>query len=510
MTTAPDSSASPQPGAALPTGAGVDAPIAIIGWGRSGRAAAQALLARGLEVIAFDQREGEASASVPVHVHPDPADLAEAVIAEAPAVIVVSPGVPQHSPIFAAAHEAGIPLWGEVELAWRLQESGPHVGRPWLTVTGTNGKTTTVGLLGSMLRAAGAQAMEVGNIGTPIVEAVDSDAEVFAVELSSFQLYTTESVSPLASVCLNVDADHVDWHGSVQSYAAAKARVYENTQVACVYPTGDPDVEHMVEQADVVEGARAIGITLGSPSPSQFGMVEGVLVDRAFVPNRHKEAAFLADLDDVSQVFGRAVTPAIVCDILAAAALARAYGVSPEAVRDGLLTYSPAGHRRAFITHAADMDWINDSKATNGHAAVASLRGIPAGTAVWIAGGDMKGQSFDDIIPLVAERLRGVVAIGKDRTPLLGSMARLAPHIPVVEVDEHEDWMFSVVNEAVALSRPGDTVILAPAAASWDQFDSYTQRGDVFTEAVLRLAEQWAERAQAMGEAEGFDGGDSL
>lgn len=477
----------------LPEGAGTARPIAVIGGGRSGCAAAAVLRARDLEVHIFDQKRSSESDEF-FHCVADAGELAAAVLAIDPALVVVSPGIPCHAPIFEACRGAGVPLWGEVELAWQLQESGPHRGRPWLTVTGTNGKTTTVGLLGSMLRAAGKRAAEVGNIGMPIVEAVDSDAEVFAVELSSFQLYTTYSVSPLASVCLNVDADHVDWHGSVQAYADAKARVYENTQLACVYPAGDPDVETMVANADVVEGARAVGITIGTPSVSQLGLVEDVLVDRAFVANRYKEAAFLAELADLEYTFGPNVTPAHVVDFLAAAALARAYRVEPEAIREGLRSYQPAGHRRAFITHAADMDWINDSKATNAHAAAASLRGIDRGTAVWIAGGDAKGQSFDDLIPVIADRLRGVVVIGADRAPLLDALARLAPQIPVVDVDEHEDWMFSVVNEAVALSRPGDTVILAPAAASWDQFENYQQRGDVFTEAVLRLAGQWAAR----------------
>lgn len=480
-------------------GACLQAPVAVVGWGVSGRAAASALVRRGSAVNAFDEKDGRSIEGVELFVCDSPQSLAQAVLDSAPSLIVVSPGIPCHHPVFHLAAQEGIPLWGEVELAWQLQEAEEHRGRPWLTVTGTNGKTTTVGLLGSMLRAAGASALEVGNIGTPIVEAIDTDADVFAVELSSFQLHTTSSVSPLASVCLNVDADHVDWHGSVQAYAAAKARVYENTQVACVYPAGDPDVEHMVEEADVIEGARAIGITLGSPLPSQCGMVDGVLVDRAFVANRHKEAAFLMDLDDIRAVFGSNVTPAIVQDVLAAAALARAYGVSPEDVRRGLADYTPAGHRRTLVAHVADMDWINDSKATNGHAAVASLRGIPKGQAVWIAGGDMKGQSFADIVPLIVDRLRGVVAIGKDRSNLLDAMAQYAAHIPVVEVDEHEDWMFSVVNEAVALSRPGDTVVLAPAAASWDQFDSYTQRGDVFVDAVRRLAEQWNSGATNIG-----------
>ena len=244
---------------------------AVIGWGKSGQGAAGALLARDWSVRAYASRATASLsfddvADVPVHVEEDANALAAAVLDARPDLVVVSPGIPAHHPIFAACEQAGIDLWGEVELAWRLQEEGPHAGRPWLTVTGTNGKTTTVGMLGQILRASGVKAEEVGNIGTPITRAIDSDAEVFAVELSSFQLHTARTVRPLASVCLNVDADHLDWHGSVEAYAADKARVYENTVRACVYPASDRRVEAMVEDADVVEGARAIGLTLGAPS----------------------------------------------------------------------------------------------------------------------------------------------------------------------------------------------------------------------------------------------------
>ena len=239
---------------------------AVVGWGKSGQGAAGALLARDWQVRAFDARGGQSLffddvAGVEVHAEQDPTALVNAIIEAGPDLVVVSPGVPAHHPVFAACEQAGIDLWGEVELAWRLQEEGPHAGRPWLTVTGTNGKTTTVGMLGQILRSAGVKVEEVGNIGTPITRAIDSDAEVFAVELSSFQLHTARTVSPLASICLNVDADHLDWHGSVEAYAADKARVYENTIKACIYPASDRRVEAMVENADVVEGARAIGLT---------------------------------------------------------------------------------------------------------------------------------------------------------------------------------------------------------------------------------------------------------
>lgn len=469
---------------------------AVVGWGKSGQGAAGALLSRGWSVRAFAARAPqtlafEDVAQVRVHVDEDADALARAVLETSPDLVVVSPGIPAHHPVFSACERAGVDLWGEVELAWRLQEEGPHAGRPWLTVTGTNGKTTTVGMLGEILRASGAKAQEVGNIGTPITRAIDSDADVFAVELSSFQLHTALTVSPLASVCLNVDADHLDWHGSVEAYAADKARVYENTQCACVYPASDRRVEAMVEDADVVEGARAIGVTLGAPAVSQFGIVEGLIVDRAFVDDRHRHALALAHVSDLSEAFGPHPSPAVISDALAAAALARAYGVEPEAVEAGLRSFRPSGHRRSVVAHAADLTWIDDSKATNAHAARASLAGLPARSAIWIVGGDPKGQDFTELISQVEPALRGVIVIGAERAWLLRELAAGAPEVPIVEVDGHEDWMFSVVNEAVALSRPGDTVVLAPACASWDQFDSYVQRGDAFAEAVRRLAAQW-------------------
>lgn len=476
-------------------GATVSSPVAIIGWGRSGRSAARALLARGYEVEAFD-RSGpavpdETDGAVTLHIHADPVELADAVVSRPPRFIVVSPGIPPHAPVFAAARRSGIELIGEVELAWRLQEAGPHAGRPWLVVTGTNGKTTTVGMLGAILRANGEDALDVGNIGTPITEAIDSDAQVFAVEMSSFQLHTALTVSPQASVCLNVDADHLDWHGSAQAYAADKARVYERTQLACVYPAEDRSVERMVEEADVIEGARAIGTTLGVPAVSQLGIVEDVLVDRAFLEDRRTRALELARLSDLEPAYGPSPSPAVVADALAAAALARAHGAAPEAVARGLRDFVPAGHRRAVIARAADLTWIDDSKATNAHAALASLEGVPEGRAIWIFGGDAKGQDFADLVTRAAPRLRGVVVIGEDREPEVSALRSCAPQVPFVEVDGHEDWMFSVVNEAVALSRPGDTVVLAPATASWDQFRDYGERGRVFADAVKRLAEQW-------------------
>ncbi|MDO5034360.1 MAG: UDP-N-acetylmuramoyl-L-alanine--D-glutamate ligase [Actinomycetaceae bacterium] len=482
----------------------LDSRIAVLGLGTSGRAAYEALVELGARPTGFDLKE-------PAGFAPFEEELERFVIGTAEEQVealkqgfdlaVVSPGIAPHSALFSAAQQLGIELWSEVELAWRIQkELGKDIA--WLTVTGTNGKTTTVGLIGSMLETAGVRSGVVGNVGTPVVSAVmHADVDVLAVELSSFQLFTTHSVEPVASVCLNVDADHLDWHGSAEHYAKSKARVYENTRIACVYDSSDLTVENMVSQADVIEGARAIGYALDVPAVSQVGLVEDegdyLFVDRAFVANRHEQAEALASMSDLAHFAGPNPSVALIKDTLAAIALVRAYGqsasveIGAEAISGGLQSFHPAGHRREVIGEVADMIWIDDSKATNAHAAAASLSGFVPGTVIWIAGGDAKGQDFHELVRAVAPALRGVVVIGADPTPVLTAIKDEAPHLPHVVVDGHEDWMYSVVNEAVALSRPGDTVVLAPASASWDQFKSYAERGDVFREAVSRLDEAW-------------------
>ncbi|KGF00681.1 UDP-N-acetylmuramoyl-L-alanine--D-glutamate ligase [Actinomyces sp. S4-C9] len=482
----------------------LESKVAVIGLGTTGRAVMDALGQLGVRAVGFDLKAPEGFASFESgnqqFVIGGEVEQASA-LADDFGLVVVSPGVAPHSPVFQAARNLNLPVWSEVELAWQIQQ---HLGKDiaWLTVTGTNGKTTTVGLLGAILEADSERVRVVGNVGMPIVSVVmKEDVDVLAVELSSFQLYSTQSVEPVASVCLNVDADHLDWHGTVEEYAKAKARVYENTRVACVYDAADLVVENMVMQADVTEGARAIGYALDVPAVSQVGLAqdedEVLIVDRAFVANRHTQAAALATLADVAHFAGPSPSAAIIKDTLAAIALARAYGayskkdIDSSAVVAGLRAFHPAGHRRQVIGEVADMIWIDDSKATNAHAAAASLSGFAPGTVIWIAGGDAKGQDFHSLVKAVAPALRGVVVIGADPTPITSALTDVAPQIPHVIVDGHEDWMYSVVNEAVALSRPGDTVVLAPAAASWDQFNSYAERGDVFREAVARLDEAW-------------------
>lgn len=467
--------------------------VLVAGLGVSGFAAADALLERGAHVVVVDGSTPESSSAMaerarileildaelrfgPEHVSGMPSDPVD--------LVVTSPGWAPTQPLLAAAAEAGVAIWGEVELAWRMR---PREGAaPWLTITGTNGKTTTVQMLTSILRAAGERAISAGNVGTPILEAVmdPQPFDAIAVELSSFQLHWSDSIRPQASVCLNVAPDHVDWHGSYEDYLAAKGKVYRGTEIACVYNVDDPQTERLVEDAEVQEGCRAIGFTLGTPAPSMVGLVGDVLADRAFVEQRRHAAAELATLDDLR---GDApdVAPHLVANALAAAALARAHGVPTGAVRAGLREWQPEAHRITPVATIDDVRFVDDSKATNPHAAAASLTAYEH--VVWIAGGLLKGADVDDLVRMAAPRLRGVVLMGRDREAIAQALARHAPDVPVVDVAATDTGaMDRVVTDAAALAQPGDVVLLAPAAASMDMFANYGARGDAFAEAVLR------------------------
>ncbi len=406
-----------------------------------------------------------------------------ATLPEGTELIVTAPGWKPDKPLFTAAHEAGVPVWGDVELAWRLRGRDGREAAPWLAVTGTNGKTTTVQMLASILKAAGLRTAAVGNIGVSLLDAVTGDEEydVLAVELSSYQLHWAPSLRAHSAVVLNLAPDHLDWHGSMEAYAADKGRIYEGNQVACVYNAADKATEDLVREADVEEGCRAVGFTLGSPAPSQLGVVDGILVDRAFVEDRQKNAQELAEVSDVDPP-----APHNIANALAAAGLARAFGVSAAAVRDGLRAFTPDAHR---IAHVADVDgvaYVDDSKATNTHAAEASLAAYES--IVWIAGGLAKGATFDELVTGAAKRLRGAVLIGADRALIREALARHAPEVPVVDLDRTDTGaMLQAVREAQRLARPGDTVLLAPACASMDMFTNYNKRGDAFAEAVREL-----------------------
>ncbi|MFF8410484.1 UDP-N-acetylmuramoyl-L-alanine--D-glutamate ligase [Streptomyces omiyaensis] len=461
--------------------------VTVAGLGVSGIPAARALAARGAVVTVVNDGDDERSRAQAAELEAEGITVRLGDGATLPAgteLVVTTPGWQPDKPLFAAAAEAGVEIWGDVELAWRLR--GPDAA-PWLAITGTNGKTTTTRMLASILEAAGLRTAAVGNIGVSLLDAVlgedpYGDLDVLAVELSSYQLHWAPSVRAHSAAVLNLAPDHLDWHGSMEAYAADKGRIYEGNRVACVYNAADPVTEDLVREADVEEGCRAIGFTLGTPGPSQLGVVEGILVDRAFVENRQKNAQELAEVADVQPP-----APHNIANALAAAALARAFGVDAKAVRDGLRAFRPDPHRIELVEEVGGVTYVDDSKATNTHAAEASLAAYDP--IVWIAGGLAKGATFDELVQKSAKRLRGAVLIGADRALIREALARHAPEVPVVDLDRTDTGAMSeAVREAARLARPGDTVLLAPACASMDMFTNYNKRGEAFADAVRALA----------------------
>ncbi|MDY2941994.1 MAG: UDP-N-acetylmuramoyl-L-alanine--D-glutamate ligase [Varibaculum sp.] len=471
-----------------------DGAFTIFGLGKSGLAALDVLTTTGADVIAVDSNEAAVEQAlrdfpgVTIRCLTDAHQAADFIGSDPQRIIVISPGVPPSHPVYSLPMQ----IWGEVELAWRVQTEIVSADVPWVGVTGTNGKTTTAAMAQSIGRAAGLEVMAVGNIGEPLVIAAARGGwDFLVVELSSFQLHSAPSLSLSAAACLNVSPDHIDWHGSFESYRADKARIYEHSRIAAIYNVAAPETFDMVMNADVVQGCRAIGISTAAPAISQLGVVDDLIVDRAFTEKRRDEAIELATFADLKHLGGFVAGTPILTDALAAAALTRAVNVPAAAVAEGLRGYQPKPHRRAVIGEQAGITWIDDSKATNAHAAEASLAGLPPHSVVWIVGGDAKGQKFDELVAQVRPVLRGAVLIGADQSAFLSAFAREAPDLPVVAVTEQdpEAIMSTVVHEAIALSGAGSSVILAPATASWDQFDNYGQRGDLFAAAVAALEE---------------------
>lgn len=429
-------------------------------------------------------------------------DVPRALIDFAPDVVVASPGFSPSHPLIRWAQDSGIAVWGDVELAWRVRDKVVRAdGTPadWVLITGTNGKTTTTQLTATLLVEGGLRAAPCGNIGVPVLDAVRDPAgfDVLVVELSSHQLwYLGQSrpegeLFPYAAVCLNLADDHLVWHGSAEAYRDAKATVYRNTRVACVYNKADEATRLMVEDAEVVEGARAIGFDLGVPGPSDIGVVEGLLVDRAFLDDRARSALELTTIADL-QASGLAA-PHIVQNILAASALARSLGVEPEAIHSALQSFHLDAHRIQVIAQHAGITWVDDSKATNPHAAASSLRAFPG--AVWVVGGDLKGVDISELVAEVGATARAAVVIGVDRRAVMAAFQRHAPAVPVFEAVAGETGhvMNRVVEIATGIVGDEGTVLLAPAAASFDQFSSYADRGHRFAEAVM----DWIERGNA-------------
>ena len=499
--------------------------VVVAGAGATGLAVCDLLLTLGATVTLADRRF--AGSPVPADLSDrgvtgrDPERLVHHALADFD-MAVTSPGFPPDNELLVALARAGVPVWGEVELAWRLDRAGMFgPPRTWLAITGTNGKTTTTAMTEAIVAASGRSAVACGNIGLTVVEALRAQprADVLCVELSSFQLHWAPSVCPDAGVVLNVADDHLDWHGSFDAYAAAKARVLRagvavvglDDRVAAGLPAG--------------ERSRRVGFTLAPPAAGELGVVDGVLVDRAFADDGEPLPADAPGTGLLAAADVRPSGPSGIADALAAAALARAIGVPATAVREGLAGFEPAAHRGERVAEIGGVEFIDDSKATNPHAAQAAVLGHTR--VVLIAGGLLKGAPIDDFVATCAERLAGIVVIGADRQRILDAIERHAPQVPAVTVFTSDDGAVNVLRTipeagaAVAVTVPSagspadavmaeatrlawdlarsarepvDAVLLAPAAASLDMFANYGARGDSFASAATALAGASGER----------------
>ena len=454
----------------------------VAGLGRSGFAAADALLRVGAQVEVLESShpaDGDALTRRIEVLETLGAVVRTGVVDDFQPtgdLLVPSPGLTPRHPWIATAQTPTV--WSGEQLAWQLRPAGV----PWLTLTGTNGKTTTVQLVDAMLQRAGRRTLAAGNIGVPLAEAifVEPVPEVLVVELSSFQLHFTHTVAAHTSALLNIARDHIDWHGSMTAYTDDKAKVFTGTERFIVYNHDDAAVERLAEAAEVVAGCRAVGFTLGIPSRSMVGVVDEVLVDRAFIPER---ATHAVELMAASELPTQA--PYFVSNVLAAAAVARSSGVSVEAVREAATGFGLADHRGETVATIGGVRYVDNSKATNVHAADVALAAEQH--VVWIAGGLAKGGEFDDLFERHRSRLRAVVLIGADQAVLADAARRHAPDVPVIEVPGGEtEPMESAVAASAAVARPGDVVLLAPACASMDQFVDYRDRGRAFARAVTR------------------------
>jgi len=398
-------------------------------------------------------------------------------------VVITSPGIKPDNSLLLQAKVSGTQIWTDIDLAWRVRDKFGKSSQ-WICITGTNGKTTVAQLAEQMLLAAGIRTVACGNIGKPILDAVRDPAEfeLLVVELSSFQLHYLNEIEPLASIVLNLAEDHLDWHGSMQAYGKTKGKVYNNTSACCVFNAGDKKTSELLDLASNTDSAQAVGFTVNTPAPNEIGWVEDILVDRAFVDDP-AEALELASFSDLNQDI--IVSPHLMANIAAAACLARAAGVQPEEIAKALRAFQLDRHRIELVLRKEGIDWIDDSKATNPHAAAAALSAFDS--VVWIVGGLLKGVDISDLVQRYSPKLKAAIVIGVDRLPVLDALAKHSPNTKVYEITaESEDVMNQVVRIAKTVATGGDAVLLAPAAASMDQFKDYAHRGEQFAEAVVK------------------------
>lgn len=432
-----------------------DRKVLVLGLARTGRSAAAFLAARGARVVAVDERTDAEVGDLPPEVEvrlggpfPDPADFD---------LVVPSPGVP------AARYARARRAWGDLELAWRA------LPVPIVAVTGTNGKSTTVRLVEAMLRASGLRAAAAGNLGRPALELVGQPLDVAVLEVSSFQLEAVEGFRPRVSALLNLSDDHLDRHGSLEAYLAAKRRLFarQGPGDTAVLAADDPRVAAL---AGTLPAARTLFFSGRGPC------AEGAFPDGAGVALRLDGRTLHLEAPG-----GALPPPPLRENVLAALVAAVAAGAEPRAALGGLADFRPLPHRCELVRERGGVRFVNDSKATNPGAAEAALRGQP-GPVIWLAGGRDKGLPFEGLAATAEGRVRRALLYGEAAPKLAAALAGRVPTECVGSLDE-------AVRRAAAAAAPGETVLLAPACASFDQFRDYEARGERFRTLVRALPE---------------------
>jgi UDP-N-acetylmuramoylalanine--D-glutamate ligase len=432
----------------------------VIGAGVTGRASHEALIKFGAQSKLFDERVDntiDVVNKIPEHIE----------------LAIVSPGWRTDHPIIKKLKESGVELLSEIDFAWLVKQIlAPN--QRWVALTGTNGKTTTINMVESIFNAAKINGIACGNVGETVIAAVcaKDPFDYLAIELSSFQLQWSNLPEYTAAAVLNIAEDHIDWHGSFEAYAQAKLKLLKQSQKT-ILNRSDPELVRRTSSGSIV------WFSLDTPNAGELGVVENLLIDRAFSPSI-SEAIEISELVDITPT-----VPHNILNALAASALALSIGIEYEDIKLGLKNFSPDHHRMELVASKNEINWVDDSKATNPHAAAASL--LSNFKVIWIAGGLAKGASMNELVKKCAARLKAVILIGQDRELIAQAIALHAPSIEIVRVDQASDaksLMNDVVRTAIGIAQPGDTVLLAPACASMDQFDSYVQRGQFFAQAV--------------------------
>lgn len=433
----------------------------VVGLGKTGLSAVRYLRAIGEPVIVVDSRDVPPGLNVlkneysDVELYTGDFDVS---LFTGTHRIVVSPGVAMAEPALVAARKNNIEIIGDIDLF------SHEVNAPVIGITGSNGKSTVTTLLALMATRAGLKSVASGNIGLPVLDSLDCDAALYVLELSSFQLETLQHLPMKAAVVLNVSADHLDRYESMASYAMSKQAIYQNAEVMVLNKDDD-----IASQVNGLSGKK-IRFTLAEPEEGEFGLCEDDTAATSLCFGQQK----LITVDEL-QLKGKHN----IQNALAALALGYAAGLPFDAMITALKEFKGLPHRTQLVAQINGVNWINDSKATNVGAAIAAMLGL-SGKHVLIAGGMGKGADFSELTEVVEQHCRAVVLMGEDAD-------KIQSVLPKNVIVKHVADMHSAVLAAKELALPGDNVLLAPACASFDMFDNFEHRGDVFIQSVQAL-----------------------